>query len=164
MAKKRIRIRGQKQARFTDDSGVVISTKQYAELHGESRTDRKRPPGVDLVGKKSAVVFDNISQRKDTRQVECEYCHAIVALVGIAFHTKQSHQTFDLRFRLVKSSMKLRKQTDKVPNGISRRTHQKPVMEEAEKSDGMAHYRREGNGQFGSYPLHDDYSDDADAE
>jgi hypothetical protein len=164
MAKKRIRIRGRRRAGFTDDSGVVISGKRYAELHGEPRAEGKRPLGVDLVGKKSAVVFAKISQRKDTRQVECEYCRAVVPLVSIAFHTKQSHQTFDLRFRPEKAPQKPRKQTGRVPKSISQQTHRQPVIDDAEKNDGMAHYRREGNGQFGSFPLHDDYSDEADAE
>jgi hypothetical protein len=35
--------------------------------------------------------------------------------------------------------------------------------ESRDGSKGLGHMRRESNGRFGSYPLHDDYSDESDS-
>lgn len=219
--KKQIKRTRSIRARFTDDSGVVISMRQYAELHGEPHASQRHLADSQQVPNRSPGVFARIGQKGDSRKVECDYCHAIVLLAGIAFHTQSWHQTLELRFRPVKAPYNPNSRTvlqdgnlqrisgkgkvleceychkmkheDEIGDHTRKKHHTNKLrfkviaeretserqqkkdknpppgpknygcsMDEMEdQTDGMAHFRREGNGQFGSFPMHDDYGDES---
>jgi hypothetical protein len=155
---------GRKRARFTDDSGTLISPAQYRELHGEPRVKR-RALSSQPVDPEPPNIFAKILQaagetERKIKVLECEYCHSIVPWNRIGSHTKTQHHTRVLQFRPAGERVIARHGHSKsVPSSQSN-----SIPDQMERSDGMAHFRRESNGQFGSYPLHDDYSDEADAE
>ena len=57
----------------------------------------------------------------------------------------------------------IRSQNKAPKSGKSVPTEKELEDHDQDGSQGLGHFRRESSGQFGSYPLHDDYSDEADA-
>lgn len=159
--------RGRKRGGYTDDSGNVISLKEYIDLHCERPVHHQAIPGIKLYEEPDRNIFAEIAHMEEkpsprlVNLVRCEYCGVKVRRDNIGGHTIKVHHTSDLRFKSLEKS-KSHKQRRKAQSYISP-AGQSRFPEDREKSDEMAHYRREGNGQFGSYPLHDDYGDEADA-
>ena len=175
----------------TDDSGVVISMEQKAKWYGDTHSSEernKRLANVTLNKKRKPQenTYVEIAKMKETRpksifpksknyKVKCAYCGAIVFERNIKKHLKKVHPDKILSEKKTKSK-KNNKSKRKIPK--SDRPHLVPEGQEGnvgeafrqafnEQRDGsrdFAHFRRQWDGKFGSHPLHDDYSDESNAD
>lgn len=166
MAKKNKQKAG--RARFTDNSGVLISRAEYAGLHGERPVNHKDHFGMSAINTNARNIFAEIAKldtyvdTKTVKMLECEYCNTVVQWDEIGKHTRKLHRTSDLRFISAGERTLPVKQMRDSKGGVT--LYRSSLPDSIEKSNGMAQMRREGNGQFGSFPLHDNYDDESDAK
>lgn len=166
----------------TDDSGRLISLEDYAELHGEKinnvNKERDYHDGNNINLEKQTGIFQKIASikelfKKKPLKVECRYCHKLVKRIKIKQHIHIHHSDIlHVENKQSKKQIPLRreKQKDSDPSiapegqlGNVAEAFKQAFNETRYGAKGM-HHRHETDGKFGSTPLHDDYSDEADSD
>jgi len=148
-----------------------ISTVRKAPVLDRSKFDQ-----TDIKVKK---VFNAIEKENTSEQpglTACPYCPAKVNPAKMKKHITKMHPS---KLPLYNKAQKRQQQAQK---GKSELRRDKPGLgwkeeqvdalealrqsfdEKRDGSKGLGHMRREGDGKFGSFPLHDDYNDESDAE
>jgi len=225
---KKINRRYNSSALYTDDSGVVISQQQYAQIHGDTHIRKFRALTTKIIPTQTSeqATYSSSDILKDysvTRYKPCPICKALFLEDRLLYHLQVSHPAAltpqksskkskgkspettvlsEIKCPVCKVNLKSQARLEKhVLKVHGKKTNQKEIKqlsvpskkhinastsrpkkklfafntisldsfiqsmdEPRDGSKGLGHMRRESDGKFGSYPLHDDYSDESDSE
>jgi hypothetical protein len=173
---------------------ILCDTNQYAKLKGDLRNSNRRSNRLaNVTSNKKPEPQENIfaeianmpkpkskfkprfKGRKRSKKIKCLYCNSIVNEKNIERHIRKVHPGEQ---PLSSATKKAELQNRRGRNSKSDRPHLVPEGQEGnmgeafrqafnEKRDGskdFAHFRRQWDGKYGSHPLHDDYSDESNAD
>jgi hypothetical protein len=144
-------------------------------IEGEKAAE-PQPPQAYLLPKRVSAKKSNSSGLATL--VACPHCTAQVKSTKLQKHIAKVHPKTLLRSQQVAKKVKtIPNRKRKAPTQSSTKAglgqeegrinsleaFRQSFDEQRDGSKGLGHMRRESNGRFGSYPLHDDYSDEADA-
>lgn len=168
----------------TDDSGKIISLKEYAEIHGDVRSSEiSEKRGINIKPFRQGHqenIFQKIAHIKEKHQprhkgplkIECRYCHQFIEKDKIGKHNLLKHphelpvETGQQKRLLRPNSKEDNDDVILVPEGEEGNIAEKlkQALDESRYGFKGMHHRHEWDGKFGSTPLHDDYSDESDSD
>jgi hypothetical protein len=108
---------------------------------------------------KGALEFEQLRQKFSQQDSVCPVCGRKLFSGDLRTHLRQSCQA-----RILSKHRKSRNiggRKNKTDHG---KAHTEVQGHEQDGSKGLGFMRRESNGQFGSYPMHDDYSEESNAD
>jgi len=114
------------------------------------------PKGIEPSGS----LADQLIIAVGSQIVICPVCKKDVYKAKLDFHMRQEHKS-------KRKSKSNKGATSGVENRLKSTNERSTSQHRDDDQDGskhLSHFRRESSGQFGSYPLHDDYSDESNAD
>lgn len=158
-----------------DESGRIISLREFAKEYGDL-SDESYDRYLNIHSNlkvESSNVFQKIANMeekpenkpKQPLKIECRHCHKFIEKSKINDHNRSMHPKHNKT-----QQRKQNKKEDSQPNiapegefGNMAEAFWQAMDEKRYGAKGM-HHRHEWDGKFGSTPLHDDYSDEADSD
>jgi len=165
---------------ITDNSGKVISLADYVMLHGDPPVNYENLPPMPtnrLIPKTN--IFKHIANSKDTvkpksrknKKVKCKFCQLYIYRDEIREHNllnhpNESHLEHNPALTAKKGKGNFSDNQPLAPAGQEGNIAEKlkQALDESRYGGKGMHIRHEGDGKFGSTPLHDDYGDESDSE
>ncbi|MHB0923982.1 MAG: hypothetical protein ACYC3H_08475 [Bellilinea sp.] len=147
----------------TNTKRALVTKEIYANMVGDWKDiDTSKHHGVSAKNQTGSneSLARQMADDLNARSVRCPICKKMIDRAAYNAHVATAHKT---------KKSKRRGKGKQVDSHPANRQHNIPPQEyikdkEMDGSKHLGHHRRESSGQFGSYPLHDDYSDESDAD
>lgn len=148
--------------KITHNNRAHLTEEIYSNMVGDWKdVDTSKHHGVSLKGGSASTkpLARQMADDLNARSVQCPICKKMIDRAAYNAHVSIAHKT---------KKSKRRGKGKQVDSHPAKHQHNIPPREflrdkEMDGSKHLGQHRRESSGQFGSYPLHDDYSDESDA-